>query len=104
MRETHFSRREGHFSLLMTHEALERIFLVHCELACRTFVVKVAKFNCSQMKLADFESPSGASSSKSTKHSALWWIFYPSPPEETQESLSFKSMDIKWNEGIHGVT
>ena len=32
------------FYMLSTHEALERIFLLHCELACRTFVVKVTKY------------------------------------------------------------
>jgi hypothetical protein len=39
-----------------------------------------------------------------TKHSALWRIFSPFPPGEThfmkQESPSFKSMDIKGNEGL----
>ena len=36
---------------------------------------------------------------------ALWQIFYTSPPKEThsmkQKTPSFKSMAIKWNEGLH---
>ena len=50
-------------------------------------------------KIAQFNEQSLFYTKKSvcTKRSALWWIFYPSPPV-------LKSLDILWNEGLHGVT